>query len=117
VVQFSASTHHRWRFPPKAAAADEGSLQGMGLRNQRTNTGKTAVKPSAATDIQETVWAPSTGTYLTDGAVLYRVADALSSRRELFLELEDCRTLELILCAARTLAGPGLSTITPALPT
>jgi hypothetical protein len=89
----------------------------MGLRDQTSNIGKAAQRRSAATGFQETVWAPSTGTYLTDGTALYRVADALSGRHELLLELEDCGTLELILCPARTVAGLGLSTVTPALPT
>lgn len=48
------------------------------------------------------MWAPSVGAYLTDGRALFRVADALSSRGELLLELEDCGTLELVLCPVRT---------------
>jgi hypothetical protein len=60
------------------------------------------------------VWAPSPGTYLTDGSALLRVQDALSGGGEMFLELEDCSTLELILCPARTVAGLALRTVTPA---
>ncbi len=79
--------------------------------------GNAAERRSATTGgFQETVWAPSTGTYLTDGAGLYRVADALSSGGELLLELEDCGTLEFILCPARTVAGLGLRTVAPAPP-
>jgi hypothetical protein len=85
----------------------------MALRNQTNNMiGRSRRGASVA---EETVWAPSTGAYITDGTGLFRVADAISTRSELFLELEDCRTLELILCPARTVARLGLRTVTPAL--
>jgi hypothetical protein len=55
-------------------------------------------------------------TYLTDGVKLLRVAHALpcSVEGELFLALEDCATLEIVLCAARALGESGLRPVTPA---
>lgn len=87
----------------------------MALRNQTNNpTGRRKRNRSPASATHETVWAPSTGSYITDGTGLFRVADAISTRGELFLELEDCRSLELILCPAHTVARLGLRTVTPA---
>jgi hypothetical protein len=88
----------------------------MALRNQTNNRTDRGGRSSHDVSVaEETVWAPSTGAYITDGTGLFRVADAISTRGELFLELEDCRTLELILCPARTVARLGLRTVTPAL--
>ncbi|HVR05684.1 MAG TPA: hypothetical protein VMS02_06550 [Solirubrobacteraceae bacterium] len=86
----------------------------MALRNQINNSGRTARSRRAVCEAEETVWAPTTGAYITDGTGLFRVADALPTRGELFLELEDCRTLEVILCPARTVTRLGLRTVTPA---
>ena len=86
----------------------------MALRNQINANSRTGRGRGAACEAAETVWAPSTGAYITDGTGLFRVADALSTRGELFLELEDCNTLEIILCPARTVARLGLRTVTPA---
>jgi len=63
------------------------------------------------------VWAPSPGAYLTDGAALFHVAHAISDTAsgELYLKLEDCSTLEVVLCPARAVAGSGLRSVTPAL--
>lgn len=63
--------------------------------------------------------APHEGTYLTDGAALFRVAHTLSDpvRGELFLELEDCTTLDLVLCPAQAVVGSGLRSVIPALVT
>jgi len=65
---------------------------------------------------EETVWAPSLGTYLTDEVALFRVAHAISdgASGELYLELENCSTQELALCSARTVAGAGLRPVVPA---
>lgn len=93
----------------------------MGLRHQTNNiddlarAARKAAKPgNAAASVQETVWAPMAGAYLTDGTTLFCVADAISNRGELFLELENCATYELILCPARTVARLGLRSVTPA---
>jgi hypothetical protein len=58
---------------------------------------------------------PPEGSYVTDGASLYRVAHAMRDPRdgELIIELEDCRTLELILCSASVVADLRLCTVTP----
>jgi hypothetical protein len=87
----------------------------MSLHYLTSDVGMAPTHPrSGAWSSDETV-SPSTGAYLTDGTSLFRVADALSNRGELFLEIEDCGTLELILCPTRTLARLGLRPVVPAL--
>jgi hypothetical protein len=92
----------------------------MGIRNQTTKAGRVAGraprKRRLAADwtcVSDTVWAPPTGAYLTDETGLFRVADAFSNADELFLELENCATLGLVLCPARTVAKLGLRTVVP----
>ncbi len=52
---------------------------------------------------------PADGTYMTDGASLFRVASTLvGPNDDALVELEDCRTLELILLPATRATGPGL---------
>jgi hypothetical protein len=65
---------------------------------------------------EETVWSPSPGAYLTDEVALFRVAHAISDSAsgELYLELENCSTHELVLCPARTVAGVGFRSVVPA---
>jgi hypothetical protein len=60
---------------------------------------------------------PIDGTYLTDGTTLFRVERTLvdGPQRELFVELEDCATLELIFCSARSIAELDLQPVTPRL--
>jgi hypothetical protein len=55
------------------------------------------------------------GTYLTDGRTLFRVQHAIpgTSEEDPLLELEDCRTLELILCTRRALDRLGLRRVDP----
>ena len=57
------------------------------------------------------------GAYLTDGKTLFRVERTLvdGPQAELFVELEDCATLELIFCSARSIAELGLCIVQPAL--
>ncbi len=59
--------------------------------------------------------APADGTYLTDGKALFHVERTLldGPKGELFVELEDCRTLDLIFCSARSVAALGLRTVQP----
>jgi hypothetical protein len=56
------------------------------------------------------------GAYLTDGASLFRVEHAIADpkRGDVLVELEDCRTSELILCSARALAERRLRAVVPA---
>jgi hypothetical protein len=58
---------------------------------------------------------PPEGTYMTNGATLYRVERHLtdSTGEEALLELEDCATLELVLCPARPAAVLGLRLVFP----
>jgi hypothetical protein len=60
-----------------------------------------------------------TGTYLTDGRSLFRVQHTITETeglhlQEPLLELEDCKTMELILCSASALARLGLRPVKPA---
>ncbi len=66
---------------------------------------------------RETTWAPRAGAYLTDGGTLFRVEHTLADNvnGELFLELEDCSTLEVVLCPARAIGALGLRAVMPAL--
>lgn len=87
----------------------------MGLLDQSRSTGALDAH-SAPEETDATVCAPPPGTYLTDGEahfwVAHTLADPLSS--DLFLELEDCRTLEVVLCPAHTVAASELHTVVPA---
>jgi hypothetical protein len=68
------------------------------------------------TRVDESTSLPHAGAYVTDGAALFRVehlADGVDG--ELLIELENCDTLELVLCPAKTLAALGLRTVTPTL--
>jgi hypothetical protein len=76
-----------------------------------------APEPESPRPVEEP--APSiTGTYLTDGRSLFRVQHAITEAEGLhldepLLELEDCATLELILCSAGALARLGLRPVSP----
>jgi hypothetical protein len=58
---------------------------------------------------------PPEGSYMTNGGTLYRVERHLtdSAGVEALLELEDCATLELVLCPARPAAVLGLRLVFP----
>lgn len=53
--------------------------------------------------------------YLTDGRVLFHVERTLldSPDGELLIELEDCATLELIVCSANSVAELGMRPVKP----
>jgi hypothetical protein len=57
------------------------------------------------------------GSYLTDESTLFRVERTLldGPHGELFVELEDCGTLELIFCSAQSVAELGLRAVFPQL--
>jgi hypothetical protein len=79
----------------------------------RKNRDVAAQEPRQAIPKRSAKDAPAAGAYLTDGGTLYRVAHLLSEGPggETFLELEDCSTLELVLCPLRTALG--LRAVTP----
>jgi len=53
------------------------------------------------------------GAYLPDGASLFRVAGTLFDiNNDALVELEDCRTLDLILLPAGSATGAGLRPVT-----
>jgi len=58
---------------------------------------------------------PIEGGYLTDGETLFRVERTLvaDARGDLLVELEDCGTLELIVCSARMMDELGLRSVRP----
>jgi len=53
--------------------------------------------------------------YLTDGTALFHVERTLvdDPHGELLIELEDCMTLELIVCSARSVAELGMRPVQP----
>jgi len=83
---------------------------------QRASLEHAGARDAEISDAELAAWMLGDGTYVTDGATLFRVAHAMPdrSRGELLVELEDCRTLELILCSSRALANLHLATVTPA---
>lgn len=56
------------------------------------------------------------GSYLTDGKALFRVERTIvdGPQGELFVELEDCATLELIFCSASSIVELDLRVVQPA---
>ncbi len=67
---------------------------------------------SAADDPSSTTF---DGGYLTDGETLFRIERTLvgSKQGNLLVELEDCATLELIVCSVHTVAELGLRPVRP----
>jgi hypothetical protein len=72
-------------------------------------------KPGQAKGGSRRLQALPDGAYLTDGKALFRVERTLvdGPQGELFVELEDCSTLELIFCSARSIAELDLRTVQP----
>jgi hypothetical protein len=57
-------------------------------------------------------WAPGEGAYVTDGRSLFRLERAEhDAAGGPLLVLEDCRTLERVLCPPRALIGRGLRSV------
>ncbi len=58
---------------------------------------------------------PFEGGYMTDGETLFHIERTLvkDPRGNLLVELEDCATLELIVCSARSVADLGLRPVKP----
>jgi hypothetical protein len=67
----------------------------------------TDAHPSDAIVAGEELESLPLGAYVTDGHSLFRIEHAIfeGAGGDLLVELEDCRTLELILCPARALDG------------
>jgi len=61
---------------------------------------------------------PFEGGYLTDGETLFRIERTLveDAHGDLLVELEDCGTLELIVCSARLVGELGLRPVQPLSP-
>lgn len=55
------------------------------------------------------------GSYLTDGKALFRVERTVADgpQGDLYVELEDCVTLELIFCSAQSIAELDLRAVEP----
>lgn len=58
---------------------------------------------------------PFEGSYMTDGETLFHIERTLvdDPHGNLLVELEDCATLELIVCSARSVADLGLRPVWP----
>lgn len=67
---------------------------------------------------EQTSTHPLSSGYLTDGRALFHVERTLldDPHGELLVELEDCATLELIVCSARSVAELGMRPVVPAQP-
>jgi hypothetical protein len=65
-----------------------------------------------ASDASQSSLVPSAGGYLTDGETLFRIERTLvqDAHGDLLVELEDCATLELIVCSVAEL---GLRPVQP----
>ena len=76
---------------------------------------RTSPAPSAPRQARTApaTWPAPQGAYVTDEQRLFRVARALTAGGQRLLELEDCRTLELVLCPASALARVGLRRVVP----
>ena len=68
-----------------------------------------------ASDTSQSPSVPFDGEYLTDGETLFRIERTLveDADGDLLVELEDCGTLELIVCSARSVADLGLRPVQP----
>jgi hypothetical protein len=64
---------------------------------------------------EERLFGPLQSSYLTDGRALFHVERTLMDDPdgELLVELEDCATLELIVCSARSVAELGMRPVHP----
>jgi hypothetical protein len=98
---------------PAATAKKPGfgfeELLGVALLSRSDKSSQTAAVG------EESVSAPPAGAYLTDGTTLFYVEHSLSdtANGELFLELEDCVTSDVVLCPARAVMAMGLRAVTP----
>lgn len=68
-----------------------------------------------ARDAEQAVATPIDRGYLTDGEMLFHIERTFVAdpKGELLVELEDCGTLELIVCSARSVAELGLRPVKP----
>jgi hypothetical protein len=77
--------------------------------------GKTTIATTRPENAQAVAGVPFEGGYLTDGETLFRIERMLleDPRGDLLVELEDCGTLELIVCSARLMGELGLQPVQP----
>jgi hypothetical protein len=68
-----------------------------------------------ASDVNEPSAEPLDRSYLTDGDRLFHVERTLidNAHGELLVELEDCATLDLLVCSACSIAELGLRPVQP----
>ena len=69
-----------------------------------------------ASGASDSLLLPFDGGYLTDGETLFHIERTLIDDPhggELLVELEDCGTLELIVCSARSMGELGLRPVQP----
>jgi hypothetical protein len=72
-------------------------------------------KDDRASDGDTSMPAPFDRGYLTDGETLFHIERTVldGPKGELLVELEDCATLELIVCSTRSVADLGLRPVKP----
>jgi hypothetical protein len=72
-------------------------------------------QPAGSSPLGEKESTPFEGGYLTDGETLFHIERTIfeGRRGELLVELEDCATLELIVCSARSVTELGLRPVQP----
>jgi hypothetical protein len=94
----------------RRASRTSGACGGQG------RTSRADQPQSRGTSVEQRIQRLPEGAYVTDGASLYRVAHIIAPADgdSMLLELEDCRTLEVILCSAAAMAGRHLDPVTPA---
>jgi hypothetical protein len=71
--------------------------------------------PDRASSEEDALALPFDGGYLTDGETLFHIERTLveDRRGDLLVELEDCSTLDLIVCSARVVGELGLRPVQP----
>lgn len=105
-----------------------GLLRATSAKPDRGTRRRVPEPASASARAGMLAWQLSAGTYVTDERRLFRVVrwlaaerdgrdhrDDRDERQQRLLELEDCGTLELVLCPSAALARAGLRRVVPTL--
>ncbi len=103
----------RRRRDARAGPPDEG---GAGSREQPPPSDQHAAgEPPSAGEHGPSAGELLVGAYVTDGSSLFRVAQTIADGRtgNLLVELEDCRTYEVIICSAAALSDLRLAEVKP----
>lgn len=87
-------------------------------RSKSTASGSKSTASTERESSETVATRPFEGGYLTDGETLFRIERTLveDPQGDLLVELEDCGTLELIVCSARLVGELGLRPVQPLSP-